>query len=348
MGVTARRALSRSGGVLGTRTYSQALTGDLGCGQTSNPPKESVTRVTSSLGHESTHYFSVALNNSGAWQLEEYGLPLTHSDGASGTAGYLSTEVRSGGTLLRSTRLRYEWDAPNQEELDQRPVYQRTVYHDDGGRWADVTSSDFDGLGHYRRQTTGGSFDAGNFLETMTTFNPGVGTYAHQAVTIPAGQFPSTAAPWILGTFDERTVSDGVETAKEQFCFEAGTGFLLRHRTLAGSSPLSYDLLQVYTRTGQGFLQDEKDYGGDLQAVSLAGDLCTLTPPGSTVYHLRHSYSYRVRAKTEYLQAGGAPMPAPVLDLTIDQRSGLPAIERSPAGIATSFDYDALGRPRAS
>ncbi|MCP4246711.1 MAG: RHS repeat protein, partial [bacterium] len=295
-----------------------------------------------------------------------YSLPFSWEEPQS-DGHYLSTEVYDGtdafshcdGDLKRSSYVLYEHDelpplstAPflgpifePWHETSRRVRARRTLYHDDGTTFAETTSQDFDGVGHYRMTATDGNFDAGNVRQATTDFNSGLGTYAvDQDTNTSTGNFspPPVTAPWILGTFERQTVTEGAESATATSCFDAD-GFLTRRRTLASAGKGSHDLIAAFTPDADGNVASERYYGGDLQSVGIGADLCALGLPASPAYEIEHQYAFGTRKLSRYLN-GGAPVPFNSLDLDVDQSTGMVAASRDTAGIEATFVYDALGR----
>jgi hypothetical protein len=134
---------------------------------------------------------------------------------------------------------------------------------------------------------------------TYTHYNPGYGL----GVPWPAD------ANWVLNTYGERWVTEGSATAKGQYCFESDTGFLSRVRIMKGTQPGAADILRVYTRDGNGNVIREEYFGGDVQALSTSGDLCSLPLPGNQ-YRIDHTYAYGSLASSQYYDAGGAALSA--------------------------------------
>jgi RHS repeat-associated protein len=372
-GVRQRRTLDEAGNVLGRWNYRRELippppynTGIPGLPR----GREQRVHVEDPLGHCTTHYFdanpgytnpSEDSNPIPGWS---YSLPFSWQEPQSG-GHHLSTQVwdgtdgvgHCGGTLLRSSYVLYEHDEvplPTStpegrlfdalHESNRRVKSRRTVYDDDGGTFAETVFGDFDGVGHYRTSTTGGDFDAGNVRETVTEFNPGLGTYTVDQVTnTTTGDFtpPATTDPWILGTFERQTMTEG-ESAISTSCFDAN-GFLTRRRMLAGASEGSHDVLAVRVPDADGNVAFERFYGGDLQTVGTASNLCALSLPSAPAYEIEHQYAYGSRKLSRYLE-GSVPVPFKSLDLDVDQSTGLAAASRDTAGIETTFIYDTLGR----
>lgn len=357
-GVATKRVLTATGAC-------QTLNG-VGCQWTYTPqaPTGALTQriVTHPTGDETVHHFATPLNVSETgWTGWEYGLPITTAV-SDGQGRFLSQEIYDGsvatGVKKRSIYLRYERDRIPQAttstgsrliqdwyNTNRRVASEKTVYHDDGNRFAETTHSQFDGLGHYRRSTTSGSFDSGNTRTSHTGFNPGSGTYqidlaTNQPVTT-YNAWP-TSAPWVLGTYLETWQSEGTATAKQQHCFDGATGALLRKRILSGASPAANDLLTVFSYDTSGNLIHEQHYGGDVQALG-TGALCSLSLPGDQ-YRVDHGYSHGSRATSRWVQANGVALPFYTLQLAIDANTGLPASAWDVSGIRTDYEYDTSGR----
>ncbi|MGB5342497.1 MAG: hypothetical protein WBP67_10445, partial [Thermoanaerobaculia bacterium] len=371
-GVGIRRELDPTGVELGTWHYAGEhfppppwIQGDR-----TQQPREIRVHVTHPSGHCTKHYFGAnpgwgipGQDSVGGW---DFGLPFTWEASSSGM--WLSSEVFAshdaatfrctGSAPIRSRYVLYEHDKPGSTHGDtnehlhntnRRLTASRTVYHDDGDRFAEATSDDFDGLGHFREAVTGGNFDAGNVRDSFTKYNDGVGTYDWDIVAQAFGSSHSftmlpTSAPWVLGTFTEGTVTEG-DTAREEYCFDADDGFLLRRRTLAGTSQSGKDLLAVFTKTGSGQVKDESYYGGDGAGLA-SGALCSIgLPSGAPSYKMSHSYQFGALRRSVYLDQTGAEIPFSIFDATIDQNTALVATSRDSSGqIETIFDYDKLGR----
>ena len=346
-GVSKRHFKDRNDTVLGTWTYTQAL-GSL-C---NDSYVDTTTTVTDPLGHYTEHYFSGLLPGESGCSASslDYGLPFsprsTLADPVSGL--FLSQRFYdSGGTLQRSRYVEYERDeeTPLLEhkyatQLNRRLEKERIVYETDGDRYAETIYSDFDGLGHYRTATTAGDFAAGNVRTSTTNFNPGAGTYPG-SFTIPA-----STSPWVLGTYAERTTIEGGTTYKEQFCFDAANGFLKRRRMQAGSTRQAKDVIAQYVADADGQVEFERYFGGDKQAVGTGSNLCNLTLPSANVYEIEHNYTsgYGSRRWSRYNKATGAGIGFKFLDQDIDLSTGLPTTSRDSAGLATTYNYDTLGR----
>jgi hypothetical protein len=174
-GIRTKTTTDVNGAVLGTWTYEQAT-------RPGSSIDEQRMLITSPLGQQTYHYFD---SFGGNWT---EGLPFSPDlTDATGTRN-LSTEIYQGavgsGALLRSTYLHFTDDSvsavnhPGQTaygSFDGRVESQRTVFWDDGGRYADVAYSGFDGLGHYRAASTGGNFPGNDVRTTPDQLQRGAG-----------------------------------------------------------------------------------------------------------------------------------------------------------------------------
>lgn len=350
-GVGSRTLIDASGGTVGIWTYGTVLS-NVPVNQTK---KELVNTATDPLGNRTVRYFEVCAN--GCPTLDhpyQYGLPLTLERAGDGTGRYLSSEVfNSAGALERTEYLRYEHDADpltfssleDKTRLNQRLVSQRTVYQEGAGASsiAEETLSDFDGFGHFRGRTTGGTFPGNNVRTAFTGYNPGQGTYG-QPGFVP---WPTTS-PWILGTYFFDWESEGAQLIYRSYCFDA-TGFLLGRRTHAANdgSYSAKDLVTVFSKGTKGNLAAESSFGGDPQALPIDpnggfGFTCGTTGATPAVYKTTHTYSGGVRASSSYT-VGGTTFK--VLDQTIDASTARASSSRDAAGVQTTYSYDPSGRP---
>ncbi len=363
-GVTVRRTLDADGNLIGDWRYRRELVPPEPYNPGQPRPRELEAHVEDPEGFCTTHYFDANpgyesptedSNPDPGWS---YGLPFSWEEPKS-NGRYLSTQVYDGkdvfghcaGNLIRSTYVTYESDelgglittpvGPILELLNdtnRRLQASRTIYHDDGGRFSETVFSDFDGLGHYRTATTSGDFASGNVRVTTTDYNPGAGTYP--------GSFtpPLTTDAWILDTFESREMTEGGQTQRETFCFDT-KGFMTRRRAFADTTaPVAEgasDVVTEFQRNGAGEFRFERSYGGDVQTVGTASDLCALGLPGTNQYEIRHNYSVGVLRFTDYLDPAGDLR---LFRHTIDPSTGLIASTDDISGITTDFDYDALGR----
>lgn len=355
-GVFARRTLDSNLALFGQWTYSPQITS-----VSPSPPsqaREMVNTVTDPLGHVTKNYFSVnrlrAIDNN----VMEYSLPLTRERAGSG-GKFLSTEIfkqpAGGGALLkvRSTYVRYEGDAiggggdfEDETNRNRRVAASRTVFHDDGGRVSDSDSSEFDGLGHFRRTITGGNFPSADQKNAWTNFNPGVGQYRLDAAgnALPGFTMLGSGSPWVLSTYPTSTVTEGGITLTQQFCFDGNNGFLRRKRVLkstAAAPTLSpNDLLVVYTGSpvGNGFHVAESYYGGDKTPTTTDPNYCNQTL-GSAAYTINLTQAFGMQTSAQFANATFFTMRR-----NIDWASGRPSASFDTADVKTDYLYDLLGR----
>jgi len=314
------------------------------------------TIVTDPEGNSTVSYFSTSQVLHG-WS---YGLPFTRCNPSYSDIGpFLSQEIYEGtpetGSKVRSVYVEYESDGPDggeHQEKNHRPVYRKVVYHDDGDRYREVRFSNFDGLGHYRTVSTGGNFGAGDIRSATVDYNPDRGTLTvldiDQSQLGGNFQLPGPNEPWVLNTFRESRVSEGGQTAVEEFCFDEDTGALERHRVLAGTARASSDLLQVMSRDAAGFVTREDLYGGDLQGPmdNVYGDLCEMSLNSlDTQYRLEHTWRYGSLESSHWIDPCDNSLVLTAVDDSIDLSTGLVSVSRDVSGIGTTLVYDSLGRP---
>ncbi|MGE0641882.1 MAG: RHS repeat domain-containing protein [Thermoanaerobaculia bacterium] len=306
-------------------------------------------RVWSPLNDKTDFYFSVwaAFDDSlNGFTRSEYGLPFTRPETSGGrhlsSIAYDCDANRQNCSAVREEYVTYEQD-PGGVRANRRVQASRTVYLDDNGTFADVESSNFDGVGHYRRAEKSGSFATGNIQTVFTNFNPLRGIYPGSYVLLPASE------PWILGTYDRVDVVDDLPAnmARRLFDFESTTGFLKSIRTCKGDDCANLnDLFSLYCRDSMGNLTSELFYGGDGTRFQLPGTLpsCDSGPPASGwQYRLDHTYSGGARSTSKY--SGATHF---LLDRTINAQTGLASSSRDSAGVETQFVFDDLGRLRRS
>ncbi|MEM7351608.1 MAG: RHS repeat-associated core domain-containing protein, partial [Acidobacteriota bacterium] len=184
--------------------------------------------------------------------------------------------------------------------------------------------------------------------KVTTRYNPARGTFDYDITNSSFGPghtftLPPTDGPWVLTTFDQRQIQEGGETATSEFCFEADTGFLLRHRIRKNTGRSADDLLHVFSRNARGDLTRERYFGARDGGLS-TGSLCTLALPTEDAYRVDHTYRSGVRQTSAFKDASGAGLGFLSLDLDIDWSTGLAAASRDSAGLETAYEYDILGR----
>ncbi len=325
------------------------------------------TEVVTPTGDCSKHFFDAIywvdpVNSSGSPWGWERGLPFVFSEESEGK--YLSSQIYSSnngtgscaGTKRRSTYLRFRHDdtpagGPQSDFINTNRQVQETrlVYNDDGGRWVDSESSEFDGLGHFRRTVTTSNLWPTANLERRESF---IG-YSRSVGTYPGSYIPlSTTEPWILGIVDATETTEPDGTGETTFRVELGvdrnTGFLSCARVLAsGASRQSHDLFAVRVPDLRGRVADVKLYGGDLQALSVsAGCGIPLPLPSywkTNDYDPQSGGLVRTRARTP--TGGFASFYS--YDVDLDPWTGWVAHQRDTAGFQVTYDYDSAGRVKS-
>jgi RHS repeat-associated protein len=351
-GVHYKHIYSASGALEGTWTYVSGLgNARPGGGFPADTTREKQTRVTDPLGNDTVHYFT---SHPDAWL---HGLPFT--DQISDGNRHLSRQMFQGARSLTNLNnlKRSEWNRFASDTLlapsNQRLEASRTVFHDDDSRWAGVNYSDYNGLGRYRLTTTSGFFDAGNDHQSYVAYTKDAAD-AHDTGTYPGGSFnmwPSNK-DWVIDTFEESWDQEGGVTAKKTFDVDPNTSLVRRariHRLNSGAVSTT-DVVIVNDYDARGNLAFERFYGGDTQPVNTGSDLETLGLPASPTYHLAHTTLWGTRATSAYVSSDPTVSSFKTLDCGdasdpgIDASTGLPSRCRDTSQIATSYEYDVLGR----
>lgn len=333
------------------------------------PAEEMMVRVTDPLNHVTEHYYSIwpgvfgfaSPNGFSEW---EYGLPFTRfvstpSVMNAGTNAYLSQRVYSAAGFaaspkipLRSTYVTYERDIvlPCAEstvrcsDSNARANREITMYHDDGNRVVERVATAFDGLGHYRRSTLGGT--ASGTSETWIAYNvrdPNVNPTGgiHTADYTPGAAFtpPATWTAWVLNTSSSTVLTEGTSTVTTQTCFGPGSGQLRATRNVASGflGGQASNVVTVWQHDNNGNVTSEVRLGAT-NANAPVSPLCTiaamttLPTPNITI---DHTYSWGVRATSRH--AGSTFF---TLDQTIDRSTGVVRASRDTAGLTTTYGYD--------
>lgn len=382
-GVGVRREKTATGTTIGTTTYSPALSAQPArpVGWCPNYPanqypwlrpgsEELTVTVTDPLGDKTKHYFSVwpemFYTSEHSFVRTEHGLPFTHmqTDGAT-PPRLLSQQVfdcpgANCSTAKRSEYVRYERDdgTCGQQgngkctKANWRVASTKTIYNDDVvnnvAKWAAVDNTSFDGLGHYRQAVTSGNFGAGNNRANFTNYNPTQGTYPGSFTMFPVG------SAWVLNTFTDQYVSENSVVAKSHYCFDTfdptvdpalAKGLLLRKRVLVGADPGSHDVVTLYSHDSTGNVRAEGWFGGDSQNVGTGTNLCGISLP-TAKYAIDNVYESGVLKTSQHTNGGFLEVnntwSASVTG--IDPATGLVAANRDTALVATSYEYDNMGR----
>jgi RHS repeat-associated protein len=357
-GVATRTLLNAQGGVVGTWTYATAL--NLLPNQTNQ--FDLVNTVSDPLGNRVERHFSVGIFDSFTEpSVYNYGSPFSVAATAPGSSTlYLSSRTYDAGNhLLRSDYVTFEHDQigsvvslPDASNDNRRMLASRTVYEDDGESYTETDSSAFDGLGHYRWVRQTGTFAGSADHIVGLNYNPGVGVYdIVQTTNQPAADntfhIPLPSTPWVLENPAWKQVTEGASTSFREFCFSAANGFVYRTRILSanGTTESPNDLLILDNPDADGNLASEQSYGGDLAGDTLpSGPTCLLGGTGEPAlppvqYQVNNTYQYGSLATSQYSGASFLST-----NDTIDANTGLAATSHDPAGVATSRQYDAMGR----
>jgi RHS repeat-associated protein len=362
-------------------------------------PVEFVNTVTTPEGDHTRYYFSVSPFPYDNWGIEslprglsdphsaDYGLPFTkdprRSDAdhdplkktyndAGGKPLFLSQAIYdSAWNLKRSVYLRYETDAidpgdgfGSMRDANNRVAASRTVYDDDGGKYAEVINSEFDGLGHYRRETTSGNFGAGDSRTEVTAYNKGTDDIYHVYSVDPTtnqhtlnvhNYLPfNEARAWLLNLYDYKTSSEGIQTSTTYFQFDE-RGVLIAKRIRKEFDSLNSlgenDVLVQYKYTANGNLESESYFGGDRENhINLGRDerfpnLVDKSP------EYRINYGYQCEQSGGVFGPTGVPSSARYegadfdsTDDTVDCRTGLVKLSRDGAKVETKYFYESMGR----
>lgn len=341
------------------------------------PSEQTITRVTDPLGNVTEHYYStwpvgeVVFDPNGnpypdpdvspnGFRMSEYGQPFTRMPGTASGGRLLSTRVYTAAGFaanpkepLRSTYVTYERDTNGCEFLNrfcfdanERITSQRTVYHDDDDRVADVDYSNYDGLGNMREVKTSGTFDSGNVVTTYTAYNERHADVNPESANdgfIASGTYPGSfvmpgpGQAWVLNTASHVKVTEGNVTATTQQCFDPLTGFLRAQRVLKGATRASGDLLMTYTADTAGNVSAEAFAGGDhSDNAPTTGTLCaTAAAPPTADYTIHHTYNVGIVATSKYADASFY-----FRNQEVDRRSGMLLSSTDSAGYKTTYNYD--------
>ncbi len=293
-----------------------------------------------------------------------YGLPGASSDtlDVNGEERYMAKKIFASnngdgscaGTLLRSTYVDHRRDVPptnadnpgDWRNLNRGLYASHTIYHDDGDRWTDQKSTSFDGLGHFRRTKTWGNFWGGSsneeYRQTFTDYTDAIGFYPSSGYVPPAA-----TDPWVLGKWSYLEVkepdSQGEWRSRIEQEVDSATGAVTCSRVLKSDlSRSAQDILARFDRDSLGQVTDAKIYGGDLQPIPTSGT-CGFVVAGPE-YWTHHEYERGARVRTVQRTSAGVDAPFFSYDVDLDPETGKVLVARDPAGQATTYSYDTLGR----
>ena len=263
---------------------------------------------------------------------------------------------------------------------DSRLVAERTIFKKDdfqhAARYRQTDKSDYDGLGHYRRQRTWGSSQAwdGDGLGTppdrveFRDFNVGVGTLeldANDRVIPPGITLPAATEPWLLGTYgryfsrDASFTSDPNRTRGGEACFDSTTGHLRAERTWRCRAPdyrcedaTEYGALGS-TRSGQdlvvrrdvnaaGELLHERHFGANTFSITTSDNWCDASfgwSASSADYSVDSTYQYG-EVKTKKV----AGTSTTEINREVDESTGWTRWQFLDSGEKQTYAYDPMGR----
>jgi RHS repeat-associated protein len=361
-GVRERRTKLHNGALDGTWKFEGGLQSYAIPPGGGSAARESVITIKLPSGDKTEFFYSVwphmdPPTSGPAFTLLDFGLPCTRLQSTGTPASYLSSRVwdcdaaGANCTQVRPTYVRYEQDSHNGEltqssmqTTNRRESCRGLRYEDDpnvaDAVFAESTMTDYDGLGHYRQEVTGGTFDAANVRTSVTNFNPGK--------SYPGFQIIPATTPWILGTFSYSEISENQDTdpatsaaerTREEFNFNSATGFLNCVRTLkTGVSRSVNDLLVHRPADSSGNLASERYYGGNRSPI---GNTANCPDGGTPDYRIDHTYQYGAKRKSKYNAPAWYFLD---LDLDLDPNTALPTASRDPASMKTTYTFDTLGR----
>ena len=362
------------------------------------PKEQKRTTVVDPKGDKSVHYFSVWQGRSqydmtgdikispNGYNYIDYGLSMSKVFPAANGAFLATRQYDCGGTGNcddahpdRSTYILYDHHRPSghddvHDPFDVTTQRRRTVYDKDmtpaGAAYVEVSSSNYDGYGHYRDVTTSGNFGPNGSVQSRTIstnyngvdsevglpathsdIKPGSGTWGIDFTPYAASE------KWILGTFTSVVQTEGSHSVKQLFLFDRNTGFLKRTRLRRGTPAAdgfytdsgndTHDLLTVYEPTVKvSGLQAAGDVGAE---THYGGDKNLLPNSSAALADIGLSSSTGIRSTTTYRYGAASTAtldnaPYPTLNVTVDRNTGFPRSVSDPAGHVTSFEYDNMGR----
>lgn len=310
--------------------------GDLISIQGPGPPKVMTNTVTDLTGRRTVHYFSAygairSFYKTPDVELADYGLPLTRTETAS-NGHFVSTKVFDGNVLLRTNYVQYDYGARNPRLLSSRTVFNSDICrtNPDEECFVQKTNSDFDAVGHYRSQTTTSNLHGLTTTRTSyKNYNPG-----NTASTL----WP-TSAPWILNAYTTSTeTEDGISRSTDTK-FLDNKGVIESVQTGTGADAI----LNVTCRDARGFVTRERSvFKGGAPRVDCGGSPTALTDGEYELTHTNGFYAngtLLVSRSSRYLGSD-----FDVADETLDRHTTLPNSTRDPAGLATTYAFDTLGR----
>ena len=317
------------------------------------------------------------------WNINEFGLPITHfASDPDNSSRLLSRDVRQGvidftsspangwdgrgafpttvNAATKTDYAQYEWDAgytiprfaPNSRVRSSSSRWGITGTGCTIPNSTRYTTSDnyaFDSYGHYRLNVSKGNIAScdGAAIETKSTFHGYTGTLPgnNWFLNTPTEECVSYGTPSI-GLDTVTACSDLSAPFTTKFNWDSSTGFLTGKRALkSGTTDSDDDLLTLFTYD-HGNIASAKFYGGDNSSGHGAGT--GFTPPGLPQYQVTYSNQYddpsTGNGGLKNVKATYSGFTFAAKDIDYDLSTGLVSASRDGSGLATTFDYDALGR----
>lgn len=278
--------------------------------------------------------------------------------------------------LVRTEEQVWEDDVENPSDEDNyrhtsrypRVIDSKVTYHDDGTKTVRTSNEDWDGLGNFRKITEYG-FDGVPYRIQRTDYNCDNRDSNGECIKLrpdtPGGDDcttpydPSTCplslahlSNRIFGTYSlsQSEYPNGSVLQRSEFSFD-DLGYLRSRQDLLtipstitfqqpgdpGSGGSAGDVVTQFLYEGDGGCP-----AGSSSAPT--GNVCekTVREFGSPTSTLTERYTYASGSYLKTRQIVGVPWLAD--DRDIDTATGLTRVSRDAAGIATTFDYDSLGR----
>lgn len=312
-------------------------------------PENTQTRVevTDPAGNRTMHYF---YREGTDWKT---GLPfsLVESHEVDGLKCFLSKEIfDKNNRLLRKEYVRYTADpVAFLRAANPRMTAQRTVFWDDGQRYIERSFSDFDGLGNFRRVKTKGNLHGVRAAVDYTNWNPFSRHFDYDRMDNQYEkndfEMPLSSDPWVLKIVVAKIRQEQGRQSKTKYFVQRKTGFVLGKRVQLGNQPHPDDLLELHQPDGFGNVLRTAYYGGDGGGLPASNDYGVLANNLPTPdYEIVNTYQFGVRKTSKYTGPGTESLY--LLNRQIDKPSGLASKEWDTSMMATTFEYDEMGRLR--
>ena len=290
------------------------------------------------------------------------------------------TEYYRGSSAYPGNRVRTEeqdWDSDKEicpvngqirvTGLYPRITETRVIYHDDGNKASRTKYDEYDGFGNFRKITEYG-FDGLPYRVQRTDHNCDV-REANGLCFSPVEWYELANPPdpnfnqkwtlntahtqnWVLGTYSYSQTEDpnGIVLRRTEASFD-GLGYITAQKNRLTITPgTNYAALVGDPTTGSaGDIKTEFRYEGDPNcpagaAAYATGNLCyrKVSDYGHTPGVFEESYTYQNGPFLATKKLGSFSWK--VEDRDVDPATGLTRVSRDANGIATSFNYDSLGR----